>query len=252
MRRSLPVTLVVLVLAMLVSVPSARAASGVLRVSSSANRSPSGPLSSTVLGGNQYVFVTGTADITKVSFWLDNPTRSGTPTHVENTAPWDFAGTSTSGAYAWNTSTVANGSHTLQILVQGKDGVAILSQATFVVFNGGATPYDPQVSTSANRLSPRVVAGSTLSGSVAIFVPSSPNIHSVAFFLDDRARAHPPVHVERTAPYDFAGTATGGSAFLWPTTSVADGAHVLSVDVAWEFGVLHLDASFHVVNSTPR
>jgi hypothetical protein len=55
--------------------------------------------------------------------------------------------------------------------------------------------------------------------------------------------------VERTAHYDFAGTAADGSAQPFDTTSVADGSHTITAELDLEGGRREIvAASFTVAN----
>ena len=58
-----------------------------LLVSSSPDRSAAASLSGATVRGSIYPFLPAAADITLVEFWLDNPTRSGSPRQAERQAP---------------------------------------------------------------------------------------------------------------------------------------------------------------------
>ncbi|HEX6207425.1 MAG TPA: kelch repeat-containing protein [Actinomycetota bacterium] len=107
-----------------------------LLVSPSPDRSGFADLEGQTLQGNAYVFTGPEQGVSKVSFWLDNPAMTGTPTKVEKGAPYDFAGTAQDGrAFPWNTSSVSDGSHTISALVELSGGGSEVVHATFTVAN---------------------------------------------------------------------------------------------------------------------
>jgi hypothetical protein len=115
-----------------------------LFVSTSSSRSSPSPLAGKSLSGAAYVFTsnsTGTPDptgITQVRYWLDDTAMTGAPTHVENVVPYDFVGTAGDGsAEAWNTGSVASGTHTITQSVTPTTGAAETYTATFTVSGGG-------------------------------------------------------------------------------------------------------------------
>jgi N-acetylneuraminic acid mutarotase len=229
------------------SVP-AHAASAAIMVSSSPTRSAAVPLQATTRSGALYVFTTPDTAVSKVSFWLDNPSRTGAPVHIENTAPFTFTGDTASGSNPWDSTKVVNGSHTItaQLVIGGN---SVVVSATFNVFNANQPPpasYVLQVSTKADRSAPIPLAGSTVAGPAFVFVPASPGITRVAFFVDDALRSKLPYHVENSGPWDLAGTAVSLGANPWQTGALPDGPHVLSADVTGPSGVSHLNASFTV------
>jgi hypothetical protein len=115
-----------------------------LRVSTSPDRSNSRVLEGATLAGDAYVFVSPETGITQVRFWLDNPTRTGTPYMTENRGPWDFAGTDTKSparlALPFDTETVAGGSHTITAEVARSAGGSEVITSTFNVSQGEIPP----------------------------------------------------------------------------------------------------------------
>jgi hypothetical protein len=100
------------------------------------------------VSGNVYVFTSPASQptnysptgISKVNYWLDNPSMSGAARWTEGLTPYDFAGTaSTNLANPWNTASIANGTHTITQLVTMTSGGTETDTATFTVNNGGAT-----------------------------------------------------------------------------------------------------------------
>ena len=86
--------------------------------------------------GKIYVFTTpdGT-EISKVEFWLDNSAMTGSPRQTEMFAPYDFAGGSGSTAYAWDSVSVPDGTHTISARITLKNGTTRNVHATFTVDN---------------------------------------------------------------------------------------------------------------------
>lgn len=221
-----------------------------LLVSSSANRSGAVPLDGTTQTGNIYVFVAHVSGTTKVSFWLDDPTRTGAPRHVENGSPWDFAGGSSTAANPFDSGSLTPGSHTItaEVVV---NGVASVSTATFTAGDGGGTPtVSLVVSTSANRSSPVPLADASLTGDAYVFTTPDTNVSKVSFWLDDPTRAGPPRHVENAAPFDFVGT-SGSSALPWNTSPVAAGSHTITAEVVRSGVPVVVSATFTTGGGSP-
>ena len=108
-----------------------------LVVSMSSNRSNAVPLDGRVVSGTIYVFTTpNVSGITRVRFYLDDPALTGPPDQTERTAPYDFAGGTTSTASPFRTTTIANGQHTIMALVDMSNGSTQSVKATFTVANG--------------------------------------------------------------------------------------------------------------------
>ncbi len=123
-----------------------------LSVSTRSNHSDARTLQGANLSGNAYVFTSNSANlqnldprgISKVCYWLDNPSRTGTAIHCDSYMPYDFAGsvdnTSASLAHPWHTNKVANGTHSITQLVTLSAGGSEVDTATFAVRNGTLTP----------------------------------------------------------------------------------------------------------------
>lgn len=111
-----------------------------LSVSTSPDRSAANPLQGSTLTGQVYVFLGPATGITRVRFFLDNPTATGTPTKTEGAAAYDLAGTASNGtALPYNANTLTAGQHSLTAAVDKSAGGTDLVTATFTV-GGGATP----------------------------------------------------------------------------------------------------------------
>jgi len=119
-----------------------------LAESGQANRSGGIGLNGLTIGGNAYIFTAPSGNpsnpnpvgISGVCYWLDNPSMSGTATHCETLAPYDYAtSASTSIANPWDTTKVGNGQHTIRQKVSPSGEV---DTATFTI-NNGSTPTPP-------------------------------------------------------------------------------------------------------------
>ena len=91
--------------------------------------------------------------------------------------------------------------------------------------------------------------GSTVKGKIYVFVRNSKSLRKVAFYLDSSRRTKPPVRTERAAPFDFAGTAAGGTAVPYDTKQLTDGSHAIKVVLTWSDGTTSSRrAKFRVAN----
>jgi Big-like domain-containing protein/pectate lyase-like protein/immunoglobulin I-set domain protein len=141
-----------------------------LSVSADANRSNASTLQGAAVSGSVYVFTSYASNlqnyrptgISRVCYWLDNPSMTSTAVHCESILPFDFAGTAGDGtAYRWGTTSVANGTHTITQLVTLSGGGSEVDSATFSVDASVAPSITSQ---PANQT---VTAGQTASFSVA-------------------------------------------------------------------------------------
>jgi hypothetical protein len=106
-----------------------------LMLSTAADRSNPVPLAGDVVSGTIYVFyqplgpALNANPVNQVEFWLDDPqptNPTGAPRIVERQAPFDFAGTTSTGtAMPFNTSALAKGVHTISARVTLKDGTVL-------------------------------------------------------------------------------------------------------------------------------
>jgi hypothetical protein len=234
-----------------------------LLVSMSPSRASPQPLQGSSLSGSVYIFTSdssGTVNptgIEQVSYWLDDTAMSGSPTHTEQLTPYDFVGTADDGsAEAWDTGSVADGTHTITEAVTATSGSVQTFTATFTLGTGGSG-FTLLVSTSSSRSSPVSLSKATLSRSAYIFTsdatqsPNPAGIRQVRYWLDDTTMSGTPTHVESFTPYDFAGTAGDGSAQAWITSSVANGPHTITQSVTPSSGSAQSStAAFMVENGT--
>ncbi len=219
--------------------------SATLEVSMSPLRSSAVPLqgASLPLATSVYVFTSDgsgsakPAGIQQVSYWLDDAAMSGSATHVERFAPYDFAGSLDNGnAEAWTTGSVTAGTHTITQAVLPTSGPVQTTTATFTVGTVSTSSFTLLVSSSSSRSSPASLDGAKLSGSAYIFTsnatlsPYPAGIAQVRYWLDDTAMSGSPTHVENAVPYDFVGT-DGASAEAWLTSTVPAGKHTITQSV---------------------
>jgi hypothetical protein len=107
-----------------------------------------------------------------------------------------------------------------------------------------ATTSQLLVSSSPNRSNPVPLTGSSLSGTVYVFVGPSTGIARVKFYLDDPTMSAAPRQVEYNAPFDFAGTASNGSAQPFDTGKLSAGTHRVTAAVILSVGgTVILDAT---------
>lgn len=134
--------------------------------------------------------------------------------------------------------------------------------ATIVLFAGAAgvqrpqalaaTTYELLASSSASRSNPGPLAGRVVAGNVYVFFQPTTGVREARFFLDDPGMTGAPRQVERSAPYDFAGTASGGAAKPFNTNGVSNGQHTITVAVDLSAGGTQVASStFSVANGTP-
>jgi N-acetylneuraminic acid mutarotase/glucose/arabinose dehydrogenase len=115
-----------------------------LLVSSVPDRSSPVPLDASTQSGDIYAFVSPATGVTRVRFYVDDPSATGAPAQTENLAPWDLAGTAASGAAnPFHTAALSNASHTVTAAIDRSTGGTLLVQATFTVNNGQALLLSP-------------------------------------------------------------------------------------------------------------
>lgn len=101
-------------------------------VSRSADRSDPVSLHGRAESGRIHVFTLPEAGPTRVRFWLDDASMSGTPRKVESNAPWDFAGSAADGsALPFDASRLASGAHTITAAIDLPTGGPVVVHATF-------------------------------------------------------------------------------------------------------------------------
>jgi hypothetical protein len=101
------------------------------------------------------------------------------------------------------------------------------------------------LSMNADRSNAVRLDGSTVKGQIHVFVRDSATLDKVDFYLDGRWRKTP-VRTETEPPFDFAGTAPGGTAVPYDTKRLVDGPHRIKVVLSWSDG----NTSSHRANFT--
>jgi mannan endo-1,4-beta-mannosidase len=145
-------------------------------VSKSSSRTSAVSLDHAQVAGKLYVYLTPTSGLKKVSFWLDNAAMTGTATHVENYAPFDFAGTDSAGkAKPWDSTTVGDGNHAISIKIETSSAVSTMT-VTFTVANHGAVSTSTPAPVATPKASPaataKPTAGPTAPGSKPGVLPA--------------------------------------------------------------------------------
>ncbi len=114
-----------------------------LRVSASANLSSPDILDQATLAGREYVFLKRSQGVTSVAFYLDDTSMSRAPLTKASAAPWDLEGEAADGtANPFDTSTLANGAHTLTAKVLNASGATTLT-AAFTIANAAGPAHPP-------------------------------------------------------------------------------------------------------------
>lgn len=115
-----------------------------------------------------------------------------------------------------------------------------------------ASAADDQVlvfGATSDRAGQAALAGGTLSGNAYIAVTPDAGIKEVRFYLDDPTRAGAPRHIEKTAPWDFVGSAVNGSALPFDTTTLSNGSHTITATMyRVTTGTFTRSATFTVTN----
>jgi Glycosyl hydrolase family 12 len=122
-----------------------------LAVSLNADRSSATRLDGSTVKGKIYVFIRNSKRLTKVDFYLDSARRTKRPpVATDKQAPFDFAGTAADGtARAYDTSKLADGSHTIRAVLKWSDGTTSTRRGHFKVHNGGVKPTPTTAPTAA-------------------------------------------------------------------------------------------------------
>jgi hypothetical protein len=225
------------------------APTGDLMVSRLADRSSPTGLAGETHSGKVYVFATTSSGVSQVSFWIDDPQRTGPAKTVENLAPWDLFGGADTAANPLDTTTLADGQHTVTAMLTSAWGSTVVSE-TFTVRNEAPppppSPYNLKVSTSASRSAAVELGGGTVKGNAYVFVPTVAGIRQVRFHVDEQPDATP-FTTEKSAPWDLAG-GTADAAKAYDTRRLANGQHSITAVVETSSGTRTVTATFNVAN----
>ncbi len=119
-----------------------------LMVSSSPDRSSPLHLEGQTVSGDIYVFVSPDTGISQVRFFFDDPAMAIPSYQTGAEPPYDFVGGSAETANAFNTTTMADGPHTIGAEIGLSDGETVIVGSTFAVLN----PVVPDDSSPPMRL----------------------------------------------------------------------------------------------------
>jgi hypothetical protein len=231
-----------------------------LQVSTSPDRSSPTPLAGATVAGDIHVFTSPDTGTSRVRFWLDDPGMSGAPDKVETRGPWDFAGSASNGsANPSDTTRIPDGTHSITAEITLSAGGTEVVTSQFTVANGGGDPPPPPpsdhtlvVSTSPDRSSPVPLAGQSVADDIYVFTNPATGTSQVRFWLDDPGMTGSPDKVEKGGPWDFAGSASNGSANPYDTTRIPDGTHSITAEITLSAGGTEIVTSqFNVTNAGP-
>ena len=156
------------------------------------------PTSGATVSGTTTVTATASDNVgvTRVELWVD-----GTLLATDTSSPYSFA---------WDTTGVSNGSHTLQSRAYDAANNTGSSSNVTVTVNNGPAPDTQAPTTSVTSPS----TGATVSGTTNVTATATDNVGvtRVELWVDGALRG-----TDTTSPYSFA----------WDTTAVANGSHTL-------------------------
>ncbi len=150
-----------------------------LLVSYSSDRAAAVPLADQTIAGDAYIFVNPEDGIARVRFYLDDPGLTS-PTRTENFAPYDFRGGTVDIANALDSTTLADGVHTISIVVEPLAEADTVVHTSFSVDNISKpvqlvfTPFSQSMSLEADAgLTEIITTLATSNGSSADFAMST-------------------------------------------------------------------------------
>jgi hypothetical protein len=129
-----------------------------LALSLNPDRSNAVRLDGSTVKGKIYVFVSNSKTLDKVDFYLDSSSRTKPPVRTDTDPPFDFAGTADDGtAVPYDTTKLADGSHTISVVLTWLNGTTSRRGGNFTVANEGVAPTanpSPTTTTASNTVSP--------------------------------------------------------------------------------------------------
>lgn len=177
------------------------------------------PLDGAEVSGSIYPFLAPAEGVASTSWWLDDPLMGGAPLRTDSTAPFDFApGSVTHRAAPLDTTTLADGEHTITVRVTTPGGAQHVSTATFETSNGSnALVWEPAslVVEAAETPQTRTVALSAAEPGTAATLTSDAPWLSVA---------PGPVALPATVEMTVDPTGLAGGTHTGRVTATADGA----------------------------
>jgi hypothetical protein len=134
-----------------------------LAVSLNSDRSSAARLDGSMVKGKIYVFVRNSKTLDKVDFYIDSPRWTNRPpVRTDKKAPFDLAGTKTDGtARPYNTAKLADGTHTIRVVMTWTDGTTSTRRGRFKVHNGGVKPTPTPTTTASPTTAPTTTAPTT-------------------------------------------------------------------------------------------
>jgi len=134
-----------------------------LAVSLNSDRSSAARLDGSMVKGKIYVFVRNSKTLDKVDFYIDSPRWTNRPpVRTDKKAPFDLAGTKTDGtARPYNTAKLADGTHTIRVVMTWADGTTSTRRGRFKVHNGGVKPTPTPTTTASPTTAPTTTAPTT-------------------------------------------------------------------------------------------
>jgi hypothetical protein len=168
--------------------------------------------------------------VTKIDFYVDNT----------------LAQSGATLSYTWDTSRVANGSHSLQ--TRAYDGAGNITSSTVVTVNVSNTTTTTGDTTKPIATLVGISNAQTVSGKISVSANASDNVgvKKVDFYLDGSL-----YHGENTPPYCIADD-NGTTCNAWDTLTVGNGSHTLQArayDAAGNIGPSTI-VSFTVQNGS--
>ena len=144
--------------------------------------------------------------VTKMELYIDGTKvlENNFPAGPTSTIAYTW---NTNSTFSWNSASVANGSHSIQ--VKAYDGTNVSTSATVNVTVSNTTTTTPPTSAITSPTTASTVSGTV---SVAADATAVPSVSKVEFYVDGSLKA-----TDTTSPYTFA----------WDTTQVANGSHTL-------------------------
>jgi hypothetical protein len=111
--------------------------------------------------------------------------------------------------------------------------------------------YDLNFSASSDRANASLLEGLTVSGDIYVFVDPGAGIDQARFYLDDPLRLGPPIQIEGVFQFDFAGTASDGTAMPYNTLNLPDGPHSITVESDLTGGGTEVRTAYFTVANFP-
>ena len=165
-------------------------------------------------------------NITKVTFWIDDPTRTAAKAFsVEDLADFDLARTASNGtAYPLESNLLTVGTHVITAKIEYSTRPALVLSATITISD--TKVHRLQVSTRSDRTQAVDLAGATLRGDRYIFLglkgDSISGAREVVFLIDGKQ-----VRRDAVADYDLVGSRSDGKALALDTRKLKNSKHEL-------------------------